>query len=96
LWFNGGLTGGATTTVTYAYVGFSTTADTLPTSNTNLTAKVYGGSALFSTANGIASATPPCQRININSTTTVRLVGKVGFATSTASGYGKIEVRRRR
>jgi hypothetical protein len=92
---NFGLTGAATTTVTYAYAGLNSTSATLPTSATDQTNKNYAGVAIFGgVGNSSVSSVPPCRRFNISATTTIYLVAQVGFAVSTTSAYGKIEARR--
>lgn len=85
--------GGATTTLSWAAGGISTTNNTLP-ATIDQTISVYSGGTPFS-ANSISSPVPT-QRLSLAGTTTVYLVAEAVFGVSTCTATGKISARRRR
>lgn len=78
------------TTVSIVQTGISTTSATFPAANT-------GGYVLSTapfTTGGLQIQNSPVVRLSLASTTTVYLVGQLGFGTSTAQGEGFIRARR--
>jgi hypothetical protein len=86
--------GGATTTVSYLSAAVSTTSATLPTSGlVGFSQSVYPSApTVFNT--GLVLLPTGRLRVSIASTTTVYLVARASFGTSTCSGYGQIVARR--
>ena len=90
VWGNIGFLPAATTTVSLIYGGISTTSATFP--DTSLVSLLQ-----LAFATGAAQVLPVVrQRINVNATTTVYLVGQAGFAVSTMTFFGGIYARRAR
>ena len=89
----GAFTFGATTSVTDYAAGISTTSATLPLFSTGAAVQVQGGSAtgILDQAMGI-----PPSRFTFATTTTVFLVARSHFSTSTGAAYGFIRARRMR
>lgn len=94
IWFNA-----ASTTLPSSISGaISTSTGTFPTVPAVATAAssmVFAAVAFGAAAEQNILPVVPCQ-INVNSTTTVFLIARSGFTTSTLSAYGKIMARRRR
>lgn len=84
--------GGATTTVTALNCSMSTTSATLDQTEARHCAEGYSGFALFNNANPNIACGPA--RFSLSGTTTVFLVLRATFGTSTASGFGFIRARR--
>lgn len=97
VWCNLVFTGATTTTINYFQGGISTTSATLPGSNGDTQITVGDtGRTLFQNVNGYSMPTVGPTRVSLAATTTYYCVANAGFATSTASVYGKLQARRRR
>lgn len=86
----------STTTMGYLYCGINTTSATLPTGPAGL-AGIAGAGTNATTDVTLAPAINIAPvRINVSSTTTVYLIARAKFGTSTCKAYGSIVARRRR
>ena len=86
----------STTTMGYLSGGINTTSATLPLNNAGVgTIPGAGTNATTDVTVDPVVAVMPV-RINVSSTTTVYLVARAKFGTSTCKGYGTIYARRRR
>ena len=87
---------GSTTTMGYLSGGINTTSATLPLNNAGVwTCNGAGTNATIDvTVDPVGTIMPV--RINISATTTVYLVARAKFGTSTCKAYGTIYARRRR
>lgn len=87
--------GGATTIVTEAAASVSTTSATLATDGTLGRAFLIPASASYTpfSTNDIMQQCGPV-RVSVSATTTVYLVGRLKFTTSTATAYGELRARR--
>jgi len=79
----------ASATVTQKSAGITVTSATIPTDGS----EVFNGSQT-TTASFTDGITLPVKRINVSSTTTVYLVGKVAFSAGSVSAFGTINARR--
>jgi len=79
----------AAATVTQKSAGITVTSATIPTDGS----EVFNGSQT-TTASFTDGITLPVKRINVSSTTTVYLVGKVAFSAGSVSAFGTINARR--
>ena len=89
-------TGGATTTVTDAAGGISTTANTLPVFSAGDTNRndIVPLSASFATSTALIGCPVGPWRVSIAANTTVHMVAQLFFGVSTAAAYGTIRARR--
>ena len=87
---------GATTTMGYLSCGINTTSATLPLNNAGVSTRAGAGTnaTIDVTVDSVLPIAPI--RINISATTTVYLVARAKFGTSTCKAYGTIYARRRR
>ena len=96
VWGCGCFTVGSTTTMGYLSVGINTTSATLPLNNAGVTTRAGAGTnaTIDVTVDSVLIVMPI--RLNISSTTTVYLVARAKFGTSTCKAYGTIYARRKR
>ena len=87
---------GSTTTMGYLSGGINTTSATLPLNNAGVARQVGNGTNATTDVTMDPVLTVMPIRINVSSTTTVYLVARAKFGTSTCKAYGTIYARRRR
>jgi len=87
-------TGPATTTLTFATASLSTTSATPDTTPERSNAQFYNSLTVFANINPAQPIGPT--RFSVSTTTTIFLVGRANFATSTCSAFGTIRARRER
>jgi len=87
-------TGGGTTNVTGALIGgINTTSATLPTPGPGYSNVFALSTGTFASDGAITAQIVP-MRLSLNATTTVYLIARAVFTTSTCSAYGSISARR--
>jgi len=87
-------TGPATTTLTFATASISTTSATPDTTPERNNSQFYNSLTVFANVNPAQPVGPT--RFSVSTTTTLFLVGRANFATSTCSAFGTIRARRER
>lgn len=85
--------GAAGTLLQYMIAGISSVSATMPAAAEQGTIS-YGTSGQAVFASNDVSTALPVNRYSISGTTTVYLVAKAGFTTSTCGAYGRISARR--
>lgn len=96
VWGSVAFTLGSTTTMGYLSGGINTTSATLPLNNAGVCTWAGAGTnaTIDVTVDSVITIMPV--RINISTTTTVYLVARAKFGTSTCKAYGTIYARRHR
>lgn len=96
VWGSVAFTLASTTTMGYLSGGISTTSATLPLNNAGVDTQAGAGTnaTIDVTVDSVLTIMPV--RINVSATTTVFLVARAKFGTSTCKAYGTIYARRRR
>ena len=94
VWASVGLTGGGTTTISYWLASISETSAT-SNANNNRSMRISPRSDSLAQISSMLLAIAG-GRISVASNTPIYLVFDVGFATSTCSGFGILQARRRR
>jgi hypothetical protein len=85
--------GGSTTTVAFVTGSISLTSGTIDTSADRQDSIFYNSATIFTTLIAANTITGP-SRFSLSGTTTVFLIARAGFGTSTCSAYGTIRARR--
>ena len=96
VWGSVAFTLASTTTMGYLSGGINTTSATLPLNNAGVCTRAGAGTnaTIDVTVDSVLTVMPV--RINVSTTTTVFLVARAKFGTSTCKAYGTIYARRRR
>lgn len=87
-------TGGATTTLGFCDAGCSTVSATIDITNDRRNQQYYYNTAIFAQAFPTQPIGP--SRFSVSGSTTVFLIARANFATSTCSAYGTLSARRAR